>query len=415
LTLSRADVNADLCGYPPRVLLDAPVAPLDRWVLDPAVVHLNHGSFGGCPVEVFDAATAWRRRLEASPMRFLVLEWQLALDRARAAVASFLHAPAERLVFVPGATTGVAIALGSATLAAGDQILITDQTYRACRNQVRRLADARGLEIGSVAIPMPFDADALVDAVARAITPRTRLALLDHVLSPTAIVLPLARLLPRFAARGIPVIVDGAHAPGQLELDVGALLAAGATWYTGNHHKWLCAPKGSGFLAAAPGAPLVPRVTSHGASPEYGPANRVHAELDWSGTHDPAPHLATPTAIATLAALGGGWPGVIARNHQLALVLRDRVAAGLGGAAGLAPDDAIGAMAALAIELPAGVRPLVLEAQLLAAGWEIPIVDLPSGPLVRISAHLYNHAGEGDALARELHARGVRARRTVAA
>jgi isopenicillin-N epimerase len=272
-------------------------------------------------------------------------------------------------------------------------------------NQLVRLADSRGARITVVPIALPFDPDALVDAVARAITPRTRLALLDHVTSPTALRLPLERLLPVLAARGVQVIVDGAHAPGQLALDVGALEALGATWYAGNHHKWLCAPKGSGFLAAAPGADaaLRPLVTSHGASPAYGPPNRLHAELDWTGTYDPAPHLAVPVAIATIAAEGGGWPAVIARNHALALALRDRL-----GGARLAPDDALGAMVALPITLPAGTTPLAVEHELLARGVEVPIVDVPGRPLVRVSAHLYNHAGDADALARALHAVGVR-------
>src|SRR5262245_3585018 len=204
-------------------------------------------------------------------MRFLVLEWQTELDRARAALADFLHAPAERLVFVPSATTGAAIALHSAPLAAGDEILTIDHAYRALRNQLARKAASVGATVRIVPVPVPFDPAALVESIERAITPMTKLALIDHITSPTALVLPLEALLDRFAARGIAVLVDGAHAPGQIAVDVGALLARGATWYTGNNHKWLCAPKGSGFLAIADSAPAVPVVTSHGASPEYGP------------------------------------------------------------------------------------------------------------------------------------------------
>lgn len=377
-------------------------SPLDRWALDPRVLHLNHGSFGACPRAVLAAADAVRARMEASPMRFLVLEWQAELDRARAALAGFVGADPQRLVFVPSSTTGVAIALASAELATGDEILTTSHVYRACMNQLVRLADTRGARITVVPITLPFDPDALVDAMTRAITPRTRLALLDHITSPTALRLPLERLLPVLAARGIQVLVDGAHAPGQLALDVEAL---GATWYVGNNHKWLCAPKGSGFLhASAAVAPrMLPLVTSHGATPSYGPPNRLHAELDWAGTHDPSAHLAVPTAIETIAAEGGGWPAVFARNHALALELRARL-----GGTRLAPDDAVGTMAALPIALPAGSTPLAIERQLLERGIEVPIVDHPGQPLVRVSAHLYNHAGEAELLARELHALGVR-------
>ncbi len=384
--------------------LSAPVSPIDRWSLDPAVMHLNHGSYGGCLRSVTAAAAAWRDRLEAAPMQFMVLDWQPALDAARAALAAFVHAPADRLVFVPSSTTGVAIALSSVELAAGDDIVTIDQAYRACMNQLKRLAAARGATITAVPVPLPFDPGALVDAVARAITPRTRLALFDHIISPTALRLPIEALVGLFRARGIPVVVDGAHAPGQVPLDVAAI---GATWYVGNCHKWLCSPKGSGFLVVAEGAPARPVVTSHGASPEYGPPNRLHAELDWAGTHDPSAHLAVPAAIEAVAAEGGGWPAIYQRNHALVCELHRRLTDGL-GAPPLAPDDAFGCMAAMPIQLPPGLTPPALQDRLLRDGWEIPIVEFPGGPLIRISAHLYNHAGEADLLAAKLHSLGVR-------
>ena len=378
------------------------------WALANEVVHLNHGSYGGCPRAVIEAAEEVRARLEAAPMRFYVLEWQGELDRARDEVAAFVGAPAERLVFVPNATTGVAHALAAARIEPGDELLTTSHAYRACKNQLVRLADARGARIVTVPVELPFDPDQLVEAIERAITPKTRLALIDHVTSPTALVLPLDRIVAALAARGVQIAVDGAHAPGQIPLELDPLLAAGVTWYAGNHHKWLCAPKASGFLVTT--TPLVPLVTSHGASPEYGPANRLHAELDWSGTYDPAPQLAVPAAIATVAVLGGGWPAVIAHNHALAVEMAGRLRDALGADA-LARDADLGAMAALPIAVPAGHTPKSLEARLLADGWEVAIVDFPGGPLARVSAHVYNRAGEADALAAKLHALGVRGRR----
>jgi isopenicillin-N epimerase len=378
------------------------------WALDPAIVHLNHGSYGGCPRAVLDAAAGYRARLEASPMRFLVLEWQAEIDRARAALAGFLRVPDDRLAFMPNATTACAIALQSTPLAAGDEIVTTDHAYRACRNQLARLAAARGAVVRVVPIALPFDADQLVSAFTAVLAPRTKLALIDHITSPTALRVPLERLTAICADRDIALVVDGAHAPGQIDLDVGALLAAGVTWYAGNNHKWLCAPKGTGFLVAARSAPpLAPVVTSHGASPEYGPPNRFHAELDWMGTHDPSAHLAVPTAIAEVARLGGGWPAVYARNHALAIELRARLVAHMGGGTRhlLAPNDALGTMASIPITVPG--KPFDLQVQLLRDGWEVPIVDFHSGPLVRVSAHLYNEPAQADALAAKLRGLGV--------
>ena len=374
------------------------------FALDPAVVHLNHGSFGGCPVAVLDAAAAIRARLEASPMRFFVLDWQRELDAARAALARFVRAPDDRLVFVPNATTGVALALASAQLAAGDEIITTNHAYRACRNQLARLAEARGARVIVVSIALPFDPDAAVAAIAAAITPRTRLALLDHITSPTGLILPIERIVPLLATQRAQVVVDGAHAPGQVDLDLGALLALGVTWYAGNNHKWLCAPKSSGFVVTT--TPLRPLVTSHGASPEYGPPNRLHAELDWTGTSDPSAHLAVPVAIAEVARLGGGWPEVIARNHALAVAMRRLFVDA--GASAIAPEASLGAMAAVPIET--ALAPLELERSLLEAGWEVPVVSWPAGPMVRVSAHLYNELDQVDALIRDLRSRGVRFR-----
>jgi isopenicillin-N epimerase len=389
---------------------------LRDWALDPAIAHLNHGSYGGCPRAALAGAAALRARIEAAPMTFFVRDWQRELDAARMRVAGFVGATPDHLAFVPNATAGAAIALAAAapTLQTGDEILVTDHGYRAVRNQAERVAAARGARVVTAAMPMPFDADALVDAVVAAITPRTRIAIVDHITSPSALVLPVARLVAAFATRGIAAIVDGAHAPGQVDLDVDAILAAGACWYTGNHHKWGCAPKASGFLAAAEHAVArtLPLVTSHGASPDYGPPNRFHAELDWSGTHDPATHLAVPLALDAVAGLGGGWPAVRARNHAVALTMRDRLAELLRSRTRLAPDGAVGTMVTVPIELPAGTPAIAITTSLIEAGWEVPIIDLRSsfGAAVRVSAHLYNDAAQVDGLADQLRARGVTGR-----
>lgn len=380
--------------------LDSPALPIGQWALSPDVVHLNHGSYGGCPRSVIETATEIRAQLEAAPMVFYKLHWQPLLDRARATLAAFIHAPADQLVFVPNATHGVATALASCTLAAGDEILITDHTYRAVRNQLARLAATHGARVVVVTVPLPFDPDQCVAAIAAATTARTRLVVLDHLTSPTAIVMPLERILPPLRDRGLQIVIDGAHAAGQLDLDLGAL---GVTYYAGNNHKWLCAPKSTGFLVAA--GPIRPIVTSHGASAEYGPDNRLHAELDWVGTYDPAPQLSVPAAIAALAAVGTSAE-IHARNHALVLALRDRMLAALGGTQ-LVPDTALGAMAAITVTLPPNSTADALTDQLLRAGFEIPIVDWPGQPLLRISAHLYNDVHQAEPLLATLRELGV--------
>jgi isopenicillin-N epimerase len=383
------------------VKLDVPALALDRWALSPEVVHLNHGSYGGCPASVVDAAIAMKRRLEAAPMRFFGTEWQGLVDRARADLARLLHAPVDRLVFTPNATNGVAIALASCELRAGDEILTTDHTYRACKNQLERLARERSARLVIVPLALPFDPDAAVEAIARALTLRTRIALFDHITSPTAVRMPLERIIPLLP--GVQVIVDGAHAPGQIELDVSALAALGLTYYAGNNHKWLCAPKATGFLYA--GGPAKPLVTSHGASPEYGPANRLHAEHDWPGTYDPSAQLAVSDAIAALAAIGT-IAEIADRNHRLVLALRDHVIEEMAGRT-FAPDSSLGAMAAIPIVLPPNVTPYQLTQRLLRDSWELPIVDWPGQPLVRISAHLYNSLADGPPLVAKLRELGV--------
>lgn len=365
---------------------------LDDWALSPDVIHLNHGSYGGCPREVLDHAIRLKRDLEAAPMQFYGLAWQTLVDGARTMLAQFIGASPDKLVFVPNATSGVALALNSIELAAGDEIVTTNHTYRAVKNQLVRLADRFGARLVVAHLPLPFDPDAAVDAIAAAVTPKTRLAVFDHVTSPTAIVLPLERILPTL--RHIITVIDGAHAPGQIALDVSAL---GATYYAGNNHKWLCAPKASGFLVAH--GPLRPLVTSHGASPEYGPANRMHAELDWGGTYDPTAQLCVPTAIVTL----GDWQALRARNHALAIAMRDAL-----GKTRLVPDGSLGAMAALPIAIPAGSSPYELTQELLRDGWEVPIVDWPGQPLIRISAHAYNDLADVTPLIAKLEELAIR-------
>src|SRR5256712_11263680 len=322
------------------------------WTLDPAVAFLNHGSFGACPRPVLEAQQRLRERLERQPVRFFVRDLEPLLDDARSALAAFLGADAEGLVFVPNATTAVNAVLRSLALAPGDEVVVTDHAYNACRNALHFVAAAARARVVIVSVPFPLAAaDAVVETVLAGVTARTRLALLDHVTSPTGLVLPIARLVRELAARGVDTLVDGAHAPGMVPLDLGALDAA---YYAGNCHKWLCAPKGAGFLHVRGDRRGGRRagVVSPGAhSPRKG-RSRLLLEFDWTGSHDPTPYLCVPEAIRFLGGLlPAGWPELMARNRQLALEARRLLCDAL-DALPPAPDEMVGALAA--VPLPDG-------------------------------------------------------------
>src|SRR3990170_4725112 len=230
-----------------RVPRSSPLAA--HWSLDPDVVFLNHGSFGACPTPVLEAQRAWRDRLESEPGGFMVDELEPALDMARARVATFLRADPDDLAFVHNATSGVNAVLRSLRFAPGDEILAADHEYNACLNAARFVAERDGARLVVAALPFPVAGPGeIVERVLAAVTPRTRLALLSHVTSPTAVVLPVAELARELAARGVEVLVDGAHAPGMLPVDLRALETSGVAYWTGNLHKWTCAPKGAAIL-----------------------------------------------------------------------------------------------------------------------------------------------------------------------
>lgn len=387
------------------------VAPLDAYALDPAVLHLNHGSFGACPRTVLDAQSAARARIEAATMRWFVLEHTAAMDRARLAAAAFVGADPDGFVFVANATHGVATVLANLRLGPGDELLTTDHAYRACHNGLDRVAAAAGARVVVAPITLPArDPRAPVVALVDRVTARTRLVLVDHVTSPTALVCDVAALAAALPP-DVELLVDGAHAPGMLDLDVARV---GATYYTGNFHKWTCAPKGAGFLwvAAARRDGFRPLVTSHGATLPTTTRSRFRLEHDWLGTHDPTPYLCVPVAVEAVAALGGGWPQVRARNQALARALRDDLAAAL-GADPIAGDEVTGTMAAVAVTLPDGADHLAVERALLERGVEVPVIRHPGTPwpLVRVSAHLYNRRDDAARLAAALTALGVRGRR----
>lgn len=374
------------------------------WSLDPAVHHLNHGSFGAVPVPVQEARRRWLDEWEARPTGFVYDRLQSALDEARADVAAFVGAPVAGFAFVRNATTGVASVVRSfeSELGPGDEILTTSHDYNAVRQTLVFTAQRTGARVVVADVPYPLHSPSQVtETVLAAVTPQTRLVLLDHISSPTGLIFPIEEIVSALEPE-VPVVVDGAHGPGQVPLDLDAL---GASWYTGNLHKWVCAPRGAGFLHTRADRidRTYPVVVSHGWN-DYTAANRYHALFDWLGTDDMTPWLAAPEAIRAVGALEpGGWPALMKRNHELVLAARDLICDRLGWEAS-APDSMVGAMASF--ELPdltgppiAGMAPL--SGTLLEAGFEVPVVVWPEWPrqVLRVSAHAYNEIDEYAALA----------------
>ncbi len=382
-----------------------------HWSLDPTVHYLNHGSFGACPTSVLAAQSRYRAELERQPVAFLDRGLGDRLDRAREALATFVGAPAGDLVVVPNATTGVNSVLRSMDLEAGQELIITNQGYNACNNAARFVAERCGARVVVVDLPFPITSpDEVTECVLAAVTPNTRLALVDHVTSPTALVLPVGAIVQALRERGIETLVDGAHAPGMLELDIASL---GAAYYTGNCHKWMCTPKGSALLYVRPDLQesVRPAVISHGANrPRLG-RSRFQTEFDWCGTTDPTAVLCIPDAIRFFEELlPGGWGELRTHNHSLALDGRDLLADKL-GLARPAPDEMIGSMASLPLppgdqrEFHEALGDDPLQIRLLdEARVEVPVHPWPAAPqrLVRVSAQLYNDRADYQALASAL-------------
>jgi isopenicillin-N epimerase len=386
------------------------------WPLDRSVDFLNHGSYGACPAEILRYQATLRAEMEAEPVRFLGRELDDRLDVARAGLAAFVGADPDDLAFVSNATGGVNAVLRSLRLAPGDELLTTDHAYQACRNTLDFVAERSGARVVTVTLPFPVTSpQAIVDVVLAGVTPRTRLALLDHITSPTALILPLERLVAALAARGVDSVVDGAHAPGMVPLDLRAL---GAAYYSGNCHKWLCTPKGSAFLWVRRDrqAEIHPLTISHGAKGERAGRSRFRLEFDWTGTQDPTAWLTVPMAIDYLAGLvPGGWPALMARNRALALEAR-RLLCAAAGTEPACPEEMIGSIASVilpdnrTVETGWRVRDPIQGRLFEAWGIEVPIMRWPAPPkrMIRVSAQLYNHLPQyvrlAEALRKELAA-----------
>lgn len=387
-----------------------------HWTLDPAITYLNHASFGACPRPVLDAQQALRDQLEHEPARFFNREAPVLLAAARQELAQFLNAPAAGLGFVRNVTTAINSVLRSVPLEPGSELLVTDHEYNATRNILEYAAAERGCRVVVAKVPFPISGpEAVIEAVLASVTARTRLAVLDHVTSPTALVFPIAELVRALDARGVDVLVDGAHAPGMVDVDIGAIAPA---YYAANCHKWLCAPKGVGFLWTREDRrrDVRPAVISHGANTPLPVEQRYAVEFFWMGTDDCTPALALPAALRFLDELvPGGFAALRARNRALVLAGRKLVAEALGVPLPC-PDSMIGAMASLPVPARPGLpAPQAMSALALDPLYdalfrdhaiEVPILTCPAHPerLLRISAQAYNEIEDYERLAAALHA-----------
>jgi isopenicillin-N epimerase len=367
----------------------------DLFLLDPTVRFLNHGSFGACPREVFERYQAWERELELQPVEFLGRRFPHLLADARAGLARYVGTAPENLVYVPNATHGVNTVARSLKLGPGDEVLGTDHEYGACDRTWRFLCARSGATYTRAAIPVPVTTpEAVVEQVWSQVTPRTRVLFISHITSATALTFPVEELCRRARAAGILTLIDGAHVPGQLPLDLDVL---GADFYTGNCHKWLCAPKGAAFLYAAPHVqPLVePLVVSWGWEPEVPGTSPFIDQLEFTGTRDVAAYLTVPDAIAFQAA--HDWDAVRARCHALLRTARARLLE-IPGLAPLHPDDPVWYAQMSAVFLPPCDVLAVKERLYDDYRVEVPVYLWTDRPILRTSVQGYNTEADVDAL-----------------
>jgi len=327
-----------------------PVAA-EHFQIRPDITFFNHGSFGACPRPVFETYQEWQRRLETDPVEFLGRRLNEIRYEAQESLATYLGTQADRIVFVRNTTVGVNIVARSLRLGPGDEVLATDHEYGASDRIWRFLSGQHGMHYINQPIPLPLESDEeVIEHLWRGVTPRTKVVFISHITSPTALIFPVAKICQRAREAGILTVVDGAHAPGQILLDLDAL---GADFYIGNCHKWLCAPKGAAFLYARPEqqALLQPLIVSWGWDSLTPSSSTFQDYFGWLGTDDPAAYLSVPSAISFQRE--HNWDAVRVACHELAGLARQQITA-LVGTEPICPDSPNwwGQMCTIPLSLP---------------------------------------------------------------
>jgi isopenicillin-N epimerase len=409
-----------------RTVTDNPVglgkaaSAASEWALDDTVTFLNHGSFGACLNSILAVQRGWRDKLEKHPVQFLARDLEDLLDWTRSEIGAFIGTEADDLALMPNATAGINTVLRSLRFERGDEIIATNHAYNASLNAARFAAAQSSARVVLADIPYPIKSpDQAIEAILAAVTPRTKLAMIEHVTSPTALVLPIQKIVAALGEKGVDVLVDGAHGPGMVPVILRDFRPA---YYVGSAHKWICAPKGSAFLAVRRDrqALIKPLAISSGSNDTRVDRSKFRLEFDWQGTLDPSAWLTTPAAIDGLAeTLPGGWPVLMATNRNLAISAMELLARAM-RTDPLAPTSMVGSMAC--VKLPGGPwsrseaprRKEMIESALRGRRFEVPLMlwpcpwlidsgDLPPDTefdvLLRISAQAYNYLGQYQRLA----------------
>lgn len=369
----------------------------ELFMLDPNVIFFNHGSFGACPQAVFTAYQSWQRRFELQPVKFMRELAGFDLQ-ARQALGAYLNTDPANLAFITNATTGVNIIARSLNLQPGDEILTTDQEYGACNNTWNYLCEKTGARYIHRPIPLPADSpEEIVTQFLQGVTERTRVIYLSHITSPTAWIIPIAEICAWARLHGILTVIDGAHAPGQLALDLEAI---GADFYTGNCHKWMLSPKGSGFLYARPDQQylLQPLVVSWAYNAEKIKTGEQKPMdfIIWNGTRDPSPFLASTAAIEFMAE--HDWPGVRQECHALLRQAVERICAWSGQTPFYPLESSLYSQMAIA-PLPVDADTATLHDRLYDGYHiEVPVFPWNGHKVLRLSIQAYNTQQEVDIL-----------------
>ena len=297
-----------------------------HWSLDKSVTFLNHGSFGARPIPILKKQSEYRKQLESEPLRFMMREADSLIEKSREALSGFIKCDRKDLVFVNNATTGVNTVLKSLDFTTGKEILITNHIYPACRNTINKIAKEKKLKVKEIKIPLHiYNSSDITEKVINSVNSKTALVLIDHISSIPGIRFPIEEIVNELNSRSIDVIVDGAHAPGMVPLDLKKL---NAPYYTGNCHKWICSPIGSAFLYVREDKQkhIKPLVTSRMYGETQTTLSEMQYNFSWQGTYDPTPIICIADAIEFMGSLfPGRWKELMKHNHELALAAGKKI------------------------------------------------------------------------------------------